>query len=412
MSSKEEFSTSVDSVDSEDLVELLKSLGFGRVGNSETEKGTINDLLATTESDSDGDNVAESCSYVLKQHSKDQPKKDSIDSVTTEKSDNEIEIIDLMSDEEDWNIATTSKPAKNRYIPDDDNKSADGGSSTGEEDEAPYIAQSVSNAIKTILSSPSIATKKVHFAKTRDALARSLFDTYNKTVFENKLPPSLEITWNKRLATTAGLTHYRRDTSTTTGVRYTARIELSCKVVDDSSKLERTLMHEMCHAAAWLIDNVAKPPHGPVFKKWAQHAMKAFPHLDVSTCHQYEIFYAYRWQCDSCNQMYGRHSNSIDVSKKVCGECRGRLIFLGKFKKDGDGLPVKQQRAPSTYNQFVKENFAFVKSQCDDDTPVKEVMKKLSTKWTEQKSKGESTSELDRKVSKYCSGLFERLQLQ
>lgn len=31
-----------------------------------------------------------------------------------------------------------------------------------------------------------------------------------------------------------------------------------------------------------------------------------------------------------CGQTYGRHSNSIDVNKKVCGDCKSRLVFLGK----------------------------------------------------------------------------------
>jgi predicted SprT family Zn-dependent metalloprotease len=47
---------------------------------------------------------------------------------------------------------------------------------------------------------------------------------------------------------------------------YQASIELSCKVVDSEYRLMNTLVHEMCHAATWLIDNTSKPPHGPQFK--------------------------------------------------------------------------------------------------------------------------------------------------
>lgn len=62
-------------------------------------------------------------------------------------------------------------------------------------------------------------------------------------------------------------------------------IELSTKVVDDSGfsryhrvlfmcdevcaeRLIWTLVHEMCHAGAWCIDGVHRPPHGSTFKKW------------------------------------------------------------------------------------------------------------------------------------------------
>lgn len=76
---------------------------------------------------------------------------------------------------------------------------------------------------------------------------------------------------------------------------YTARVELSSKVLDCFSKLERTLCHELCHVAAWLVNHTAKPPHGPVFRSWAAKAMRLYSHLDITTCHAYEIFYPFRW---------------------------------------------------------------------------------------------------------------------
>lgn len=51
--------------------------------------------------------------------------------------------------------------------------------------------------------------------------------------------------------------------------RYLARIELSDKVVDSLTRLRSTLLHELCHVAAWVVDHTAKPPHGPCFKHWA-----------------------------------------------------------------------------------------------------------------------------------------------
>lgn len=38
--------------------------------------------------------------------------------------------------------------------------------------------------------------------------------------------------------------------------RRSARVELSTKVLDTPVKLRRTLLHELCHVAAWLL-----PPH-------------------------------------------------------------------------------------------------------------------------------------------------------
>lgn len=144
---------------------------------------------------------------------------------------------------------------------------------------------------------------------------------FNEKAFGNRLPAALEVTWNAHLKTTAGLTYYEKklvdgadeprhvslahiiiclcvfpaslpplhtltqdkllDSSSSelpfsmlVGTysiysRYSARIELSTKVVDSVDRLQRTLLHELCHAAAWLIDHVAKPPHGTHFKYWA-----------------------------------------------------------------------------------------------------------------------------------------------
>jgi predicted SprT family Zn-dependent metalloprotease len=75
---------------------------------------------------------------------------------------------------------------------------------------------------------------------------------------------------------------------------YSARVELSGKVLDSYAKLERTLCHELCHVAAWLLDHTAKPPHGPVFKRWAARGMARYTHLDITACHAYEIFYPFK----------------------------------------------------------------------------------------------------------------------
>ena len=227
------------------------------------------------------------------------------------------------------------------------------------------------------------------FAKKRTQLARDIYTKYNSLVFNNVLPSDMDISWNKRLATTAGLTHYKREVlaDPLTPSRYTARIELSCKVLDTPEKLERTMVHEMCHCAAWLVDHVAKPPHGAVFKTWADRAMRAAPHLDVSTCHAYEIFYAFQYQCSGCNQTYGRHSNSIDCSKKVCGVCRGRLEFLGKFERGGS--PAKT-RKPSAFNLFIKDNFATAMKEKGPGAVSSEVMKELTAKWKAQRTSGEN----------------------
>ena len=112
--------------------------------------------------------------------------------------------------------------------------------------------------------------------------------------------------------------------------------------------------------------------------------MQAAPHLDVTTCHQYEIHFPFRWQCSGCDQLYQRHSNSIDINKKVCGRCRSQLVFLGKFTRDGQLVP---SRKPTAFSLFVKTKFAEVKQECPKGTSAAEIMKILSREWTNSEAR-------------------------
>lgn len=91
--------------------------------------------------------------------------------------------------------------------------------------------------------------------------------------------------------------HLPRNSASIPNDRYTARVELSIKVVDGLPKLKRTLCHELCHVAAWLLDHCARPPHGDVWRGWADRAQRAYPELEITTCHSYDIFFPHRWQC-------------------------------------------------------------------------------------------------------------------
>ena len=74
------------------------------------------------------------------------------------------------------------------------------------------------------------------------------------------------ISWNPRLTKTAGLCIQRRvkltkkrdndkvlnESKDMEEVR-ASRIELSTKVLDSADRLRDTLIHEMCHATAWIV---------------------------------------------------------------------------------------------------------------------------------------------------------------
>ena len=114
--------------------------------------------------------------------------------------------------------------------------------------------------------------KPVNFKRNRDRLTDEYFREFNSKVFRGSLD-SVEVIWSKRLTTTAGITRLKRHRQAGIVTRL-ASIELSTKMIDQEDRLRSTLMHEMCHAAAWLVDDVVKPPHGKCFKKWASLGMR------------------------------------------------------------------------------------------------------------------------------------------
>ena len=94
------------------------------------------------------------------------------------------------------------------------------------------------------------------FKKKREALSKAYFDEYNTAVFEGQLATQVNILWSNKLRTTAGLTRLKRrqvDFTPGAGIKRSATIELSTKVLDDPERLASTLLHEMIHAAAWIL---------------------------------------------------------------------------------------------------------------------------------------------------------------
>lgn len=155
------------------------------------------------------------------------------------------------------------------------------------------------SADASVLGTPALS--KVAFRRRQAQLARDTFAAFNRRVFEGALPTDLPIRWSKRLRNTGGRCFMRRRPLATAGSRhapgtardgaweYQAEIELATHVVDEVHRLEhvrcsqlrrapptepltptpippQVLLHEMCHAAAWLVHHVHKPPHGKHFK--------------------------------------------------------------------------------------------------------------------------------------------------
>ncbi|XP_069049631.1 germ cell nuclear acidic protein [Lepisosteus oculatus] len=199
------------------------------------------------------------------------------------------------------------------------------------------------------------------FKQTRQELSQKLYQLYNSTVFDSKLP-AMSVIWNKKMRKTAGYCV----TGQQQGQRY-ARIELSEKVCDSAERLRDTLVHEMCHAATWMINGV-RDGHGQFWKMYARKATVVHPELPMVTrCHSYDINYKYQYQCSRCKNTVGRHSKSLDTQKFVCALCTGQLVLL---------TPAKS-RGATPFATFVKEHYGTVRQELQGQGHA-EVMRKLS----------------------------------
>nr|XP_034836766.1 uncharacterized protein LOC117993129 isoform X2 [Maniola hyperantus] len=225
------------------------------------------------------------------------------------------------------------------------------------------------------------------YKKLKEQLSRRLYVEFNKVVFDDAMDADMCIIWDTKLRSTAGLTTNRLvKTSKGEQIR-TSSIKLSVKVVDAAQRLRDTLIHEMCHAATWLIDGELRAGHGPVWKKWASRALRKFPELgEISRCHDMEIHYKYSYKCTKCGYSIKRHSKSIDITKKCCGYCRGQFeIIVNRKNKDGVVVSTPARKGgPNDFALYVKENYGTLKTGRTHAQVMKMLGEQFSAKKTQK----------------------------
>ena len=107
----------------------------------------------------------------------------------------------------------------------------------------------------------------------------------------------------------------------------------------------------------------------------------------------------------------GRHSKSLDVTKKVCGYCRGTFELL--VNPSGRQRTPQTPRTPRTPNKFamyVKEHYGEIK-QKDSSLKHKDIMQQLSTNFAQQNSMSMDSWAMNdtmmiMTVAVFCVGLY------
>jgi predicted SprT family Zn-dependent metalloprotease len=245
------------------------------------------------------------------------------------------------------------------------------------------------------ISKAKESVSKAAFRRSRETMGAETFVYFDNTAFGGRLGAAkVTLVWSNKLRTSAGMARLRKTRRPGCPPILTASIELSTKVVDDPHRLRITLLHEMCHAAAWIIDGVSRPPHGKCFKKWARIAMNHGHDIEVTTTHNFQISFKYAWACTTskCGCVIKRHSRSVDVKKHRCGRCHGKLVEIeippASTASTANVEHVSRKRAPpSAYNLFIKENSTRVREQLEcvySKVSQPEVMKACARLWREQ----------------------------
>ncbi len=260
---------------------------------------------------------------------------------------------------------------------------------------------------KTLPKEVTKDSQTKNFSKTRVDMASQTFAEFNQLAFAGQLS-SVKVEWSKKLNTTAGITRMKGKLGSQHANTRVATIELATKVIDNEEQLRSTLLHEMCHAAAWLVDGVHKPPHGKVFKQWASKSMRKIKDVKVTTTHDYEIKYKYQWACTNakCNVIIKRHSRSVDPTKHCCGKCKNKLIEIEVPGKGEDvsnnAFTPKKQRPPTEFALFVKKHSASIREKLAKEMSCSskevrqaDVMKECGKVWQQHKKQRSSNNDID-----------------
>ena len=223
---------------------------------------------------------------------------------------------------------------------------------------------SLSEGVPIANAHPDAKKYRIDFKSNKEALCKYLFKSYNEKVFDKKLPEDLTIEWNVRMRGTAGFCYNKKSLKTLGSVVKSSRIVLATKILDTPDRLRDTLIHEMCHAAAWLINDVSDG-HGPFWTGWANKAMRTLPELPpIRRCHDYKIKTKFTYRCVGCGYSIGRHSKSLDIERKRCGHCYGKFeLLLNKTTKAGTVQVQTPKKEPTGFALYVKQNYNFVKKE-------------------------------------------------
>ena len=164
-----------------------------------------------------------------------------------------------------------------------------------------------------------------HFTTQRESLLKNLYDYLNAKVFGNLLPWDLKISFHPQLWESTGCTFPYSD--------WRAEIYLSVRHNETPWLTCDTLLHELCHVAAHMLDHdEGEDDHGELFQKWADHVNHILPNVSkVEAFYDGPTYTNFLLQCSKCQHMVGKEFNCGNCRNcSNCSECGGenRMVHI------------------------------------------------------------------------------------
>ena len=144
-----------------------------------------------------------------------------------------------------------------------------------------------------------------------------------------------------------------------------------------TERLKNTLIHEMCHAAVWIVDGIKDGGHRRHWRAWwlwhflhdvdlvpltppllflsllvyirmyrSSKANSVHPDLDpITRCHSYDISYKFHYHCTRCDYKYVRHCIYVPLSLYVCPSLV-YLLFSSRLGRHSKSVNLTDARCP------------------------------------------------------------------
>ncbi|XP_016959641.2 germ cell nuclear acidic protein-like [Drosophila biarmipes] len=204
------------------------------------------------------------------------------------------------------------------------------------------FVESLSTSVPINMCHPLALTyRERSFKGCKDELAKTLFNIFNHAIFHCGLQASIVWKSSSRTSCRSGLK------INASGQR--SGCILLWRKISQPEVLIKTLLHEMCHAAAFLFNR--ETGHGDNCRRWAYQAKRSMPELPtIGDCEP-----NFKYTCTMCARWsYGW----IDFGKNTvhCHYCQFEVVTrpLRKAEKHTGSRP---DRTVTPFKAFIRDNY-------------------------------------------------------